>query len=281
MKAIDVHAHLSTQRGYVLRKAEDLALARKYYKVEIVYRTEREMAEEFREADVKAILVGPISKSIEEAKENHDYLAQMVKDYPDVFISAWADINPGFGSSALQELDRCITSLGMIGPVFESAYFNIPYNDKSCYPFYEMCIRLKASILLYVGTTGLGAGSPGGGGYSLNCFRPIPYLDEVAANFPELTIIASRPAWPWQDEMIAILLHKSNVFNEIHGWLPKYLTQELKREIRGRLQDRFLFGSDYPTFTYERIFREWEAEGFNSDVMDKFLYKNAQRVLNL
>ena len=41
----------------------------------------------------------------------------------------------------------------------------------------------------------------------------------------------AAPAWPWQDDMIAVMLHKPNVWNELHGWSPKYLTEALQREI--------------------------------------------------
>ena len=54
-------------------------------------------------------------------------------------------------------------------------------------------------------------------------------LSAARAEQPDLTIIAGRPAWPWQDDMISILLHKPNVWNELHGWSPKYLTDALKR----------------------------------------------------
>jgi predicted TIM-barrel fold metal-dependent hydrolase len=46
-------------------------------------------------------------------------------------------------------------------------------------------------------------------------------LDAVAARFGDLTIISARPAWPWQSEMIAVLLQKPNVWCELHGWSPK------------------------------------------------------------
>ena len=78
--------------------------------------------------------------------------------------------------------------------------------------------------------------------------------------------------------MIAVLVHKANVYNELHGWSPKYFPAELKREINGRLQDRFMFGSDYPWFAYERLFQDWEAEGYKSEVLDKLYCKNAQRL---
>jgi predicted TIM-barrel fold metal-dependent hydrolase len=64
--------------------------------------------------------------------------------------------------------------------------------------------------------------------HSLAPLQPFTGLPPV---FAELTIIAARPAWPWQSEMIAVLLHKPNVWHELHGWSPKYFTDELKRDI--------------------------------------------------
>jgi hypothetical protein len=34
--------------------------------------------------------------------------------------------------------------------------------------------------------------------------RPIPYLDEIALTFPDLTIVAGHIGYPWTDEMIAL-----------------------------------------------------------------------------
>ena len=70
---------------------------------------------------------------------------------------------------------------------------------------------------------------------------------------PELKIVAARPGWPWQAEVIAVLMHKRNIWYELHGWSPKYHTPDLKHEIPRRLKDRVLFGGDYPLFSYERL----------------------------
>ena len=88
---------------------------------------------------------------------------------------------------------------------------NVAANDPSYRPLYELCIDARAPVLIMVGTTGLGAGRPGGGGVRLDFSHP-RHLDDVAAAYPDLTIVASRPAWPWQTEMIAILLHKTSVW---------------------------------------------------------------------
>ena len=152
-------------------------------------------------------------------------------------------------------------------------------DDHRFYPLYDLCQSLGKAVQFHSGTTGFGAGTPGGMGLKLKYCRPIPHLDDVAADFPGLTIIACHPSWPWQDEMIAVCLHKANVSMEMSGWSPKYFSDALKREIRGRLQDRVMFGSDYPVLSYERLFRDWESEGYPDAVLEKVYLRNAERIL--
>ena len=89
---------------------------------------------------------------------------------------------------------------------------------------------------------------PGGMGSKLRHAHPSA-IDELAADFPNLTIIAAHPGWPWVDEMTAVALHKGNVFWELSGWAPKYFPAQLKVDIRGRLRDKIMFGSDYPSIS--------------------------------
>ena len=101
----------------------------------------------------------------------------------------------------------------------------------------------------------MGAGVPGGNGLKLDFGRPIPYIDDVAADFPNLTIIGAHPSWPWQEEMLAIAVHKTNVYIDLSGWSPKYFPPSLVKYANTLLQDRILFGSDYPFLTPERWLR--------------------------
>jgi predicted TIM-barrel fold metal-dependent hydrolase len=80
-----------------------------------------------------------------------------------------------------------------------------------------------------------------------------------------MKIIAGRPAWPWQEEMIAVMLHKPNVWAELHGWSPKYLTDTLKHEISRRFKHRIMFGADYPLFRYERLVQDWHSLGYDQE----------------
>jgi predicted TIM-barrel fold metal-dependent hydrolase len=124
----------------------------------------------------------------------------------------------------------------------------------------------------------LGAGLPGGDGILLDDCHP-RHLDRVAAKHPQLQIVAARPGWPWQAETIAVLMHKRNIWYEVHGWSPKYFTPDLKHEIPRRLRERVMFGADYPLFTYERLVRDWRSEGYAEDVLEDVFVNNAERFL--
>ena len=231
MKAIDIHSHFSTKEGYIFRTPEELNAAEKHYRFKINFKSEEEMAQDFRKWDVKSILDGWIPKTIEEAKECNNYVSSVVKRHTDVFLGWWTYVNPHTGKEGLNELERCIRELGVTGAMIHGIDTGVPCSDKKYYPFYELLDQENLPALIMVGMTGQKAGLPGGGGLQLRNGRPID-IDTVAADFHNLTIIASHPAWPWQGEMIAVMLHKSNVYNDLHGWSPKYFTPELKKEKR-------------------------------------------------
>ena len=154
-------------------------------------------------------------------------------------------------------------------------------NDRQFYPLFETIDALKVPVMIDVGTTGMGAGMPGGMGAQASATRIPPAIDELAADFPNLTIIAAHPGWPWVDEMTAVALHKGNVFWEMSGWAPKYFPAQLKVDIRARLQDKVMFGSDYPSIPYDRLFKEWGELGYTDAVMEKIFHGNAERILGL
>jgi predicted TIM-barrel fold metal-dependent hydrolase len=74
-------------------------------------------------------------------------------------------------------------------------------------------------------------------------------LDDVAADFPGLTVILAHPSVPWQAEAISMAVHKSNLYIDLSGWSPKYFPAEPVRAAGGMLSGKVLFGSDYPLIT--------------------------------
>ncbi len=287
MKAIDMHSHFWGKKGGLYSRVdlEERASAEKAYGFKpgnlSLDKTDEEMAQDLRKAGVKAIFDFGFTMGmpIEEVKELHDYAAQVRRDYRDVFIGTWITIDPRTGLKGLREVERCFKDLGggFWGVATNAAGLGIPPSDRAWYPFLDMCMQAKRPFLTCVGYTGWGSGVRGGRGFVLENCHP-RYVDEIAARFPDMTIIAARPAWPWTSEIIAVLRHKANVWTELHGWSPKYFADELKLQISHQLQDKVMFGADYPMFTYERLFRDWESLGYSPEVLEKVYYRNAQRL---
>ena len=90
-------------------------------------------------------------------------------------------------------------------------------------------------------------------------------LDDVAADFPGLTVILAHPSVPWADSAISMATHKSNVFIDLSGWSPKYFPADLVRAANSYLQDKVLFGTDYPLLTPERWLRDFETLDLKPD----------------
>lgn len=280
MKMIDIHSHWGTKRGYTLRTDEELAQQKKTWNSEPKYATEDQMADYFRSSNVRAVLDFGFTKFIplDEARAVHDYGFETERAHADVIIGHWIHIDPHTGLEGVRELRRCIENApGFIGFAVSGSGSGPP-SDPAWKPFYELCIEANIPALIFVGTTGLGAGLPGGDGILLDDCHP-RHLDQVAAKHPQLQIVAARPGWPWQAETIAVLMHKRNIWYEVHGWSPKYFTPDLKHEIPRRLRERVMFGADYPLFTYERLVRDWRSEGYAEDVLEDVFVNNAERFL--
>ena len=135
-------------------------------------------------------------------------------------------------------------------------------------------------MLVHTGQTGIGAGTRGGGGFRLGYSNPM-LLDGVAADFPDLDIVFAHPSVPWQDEALSIATHKSNVWIDLSGWSPKYFSENLVRAARTYLQDRVLFGSDFPMLHPTRWRDDFAAHGLDDKVTRKILRDNAIRLLGL
>src|SRR5450631_624739 len=246
MKIFDIHSHWGTRRGYPLQSEAELAQQQRVWNSEPHYHSEDEMADYFRAQNVQVILDLGFTKNLplDKVRAYHDYAMTVQAKHADVIFGLWLQIHPKNGDAGVAEFQRCIeASRGFVGYLVVGAGLGYPCDDPILAPYYDISEAMSRPVLAMVGYNGGGAGLPGGGGMMLDHCHP-RYIDALAARRPNLTIIAGRPAWPWQDEMIAVLLHKPNVWNELHGWSPKYFTDALKRDIPRRLSNRVMFGAD-------------------------------------
>ena len=61
-----------------------------------------------------------------------------------------------------------------------------------------------------------------------------------------MPIIMAHPSFPWQDEALSVAVHKPQVYIDLSGWSPKYFPPQLVQYANSLLQDKVLFGTDYP-----------------------------------
>ncbi|MBI4494795.1 MAG: amidohydrolase [Chloroflexi bacterium] len=281
VKAIDIHIHLSDEAAIKAMGARAQQMAQ-YFGRERKPVSVDELADQYRARNMMAVLMNTsdVTTSGNQPVPN-DHIAEAVRKHPDVFLG-FGVIDPWQGKLALDEIKRCAQELGLrgIGELNPGRQHFFP-NDPRFYPLWEEATRQGLIVLFHSGMMGAGAGRPGGMGYKLKYTQPIPYFDDVAADFPELKIISAHPSWPWSEENLAIARHKSNFFIDLSGWAPKYWPPSLTHHANTILQDKCLFGSDWPVITVERWMEEFEQLPIKPEARQKILLQNARKLLGL
>ena len=279
-RAIDFHVHLSTHEWMEGSMGPLIDAAERHFRTQIPIRTVDEMAEEFRTDDVLAVVLAwDAEAGMGLPATTNEFVAECVARHPDVFMG-FASVDPWKGKTGVKAFRHAISDLGLKGLKLHPGCQLFAPNDIRVYPLYETAVELGIPVLFHTGTTGLGAGIPGGGGIKLGYSRPI-LLDDVAADFPELTIVGAHPSWPWQDEMLAVAQHKTNVWIDLSGWSPKRWSPDLVRAVLGPLQDRALYGSDYPFITFAKWLDAFHTLDPSPEIEHKVLVGNAARLLGL
>ncbi|MGZ4434515.1 MAG: amidohydrolase family protein [Trebonia sp.] len=275
MRAIDFHVHLPTpdwldgsMDGYV-------EAAEAYFRSTVERQSLGELADKYRALDVLAVLLAwDAETATGRPRVPNETIAAACREYPDAFTGL-GSVDP-HKPSAVDEVAR-IAELGLRGVKFHPSLQAFAPDDPTYWPVFAACERHGLLALFHTGTSGIGARQPGGQGIRIDYAHPLK-LDAVAAAHPELTMVAAHFGWPWQMDLIAVALHKTNVYIDISGWSPKRIPPEVVRELKGRLSGQFLWGSDFPFIAPERCLAELDELGLASPAL---LRDNAARVLRL
>jgi predicted TIM-barrel fold metal-dependent hydrolase len=107
------------------------------------------------------------------------------------------------------------------------------------------------------------------------------HVDDVAVDFPDLKIVLAHPSFPWQDEALAVALHKPLVYIDLSGWSPKYFPPQLIQYANTLLKDKVLFGTDYPLITPDRWIADFARLDIREEVRPLIMKANACRLLSL
>lgn len=279
MRAIDFHVHLPTPEWLDVSMKGYVEAAESYFRSKVARRSLEDLAREYASIDVMAVLLAwDAETATGRPRVPNQLVADACRDFPETFVG-FGSVDPLKGDKAVQELDR-IADLDLKGVKLHPSLQAFAPNDERFWPLYERCQDLGLIVLFHTGTSGIGAGQPGGQGIRIDLARPI-LLDAPAAAFPDLQIIAAHFGYPWHLELLAMALHKTNIHIDISGWAPRYIPTEVLRDMKGRLQDQFVFGSDYPFIQPQRCLDELTALDLPAPVLHKVLVENGRKLLGL
>lgn len=203
---------------------------------------------------------------------SNDEVASFVRAAPERLVGV-ASVDLSRPMAAVRELRRTVKELDLRALRMLPWLWNAPPNDRRYYPLYAECIELGIPFCLQVGHTGpLCPSEPG---------RPIPYLDQVALDFPELVIVGGHIGYPWTDEMIALATKYPNVYIDTSAYKPKRYPASLKDFMRGHGRKKVLFGSNFPMVMPADCVAQLDELGLDEEARALFVGGNARRVFKL
>ncbi len=239
-----------------------------------------EIASYYRERKM-ACVVFPVDNELADgsAPVPNEEVAEAARRHPDVLIP-FASIDPHRGAVGVAAARRLIGEYGIRGFKFHPSTQRFYPNDRLAYPLYEVISDAGLPALFHTGQTGIGAGTRGGGGIRLKYSNPM-HVDDVAVDFPDLKIVLAHPSFPWQDEALAVALHKPLVYIDLSGWSPKYFPPQLIQYANTLLKHKVLFGTDYPLITPDRWIADFAKLDIREEVRPLIMKGNACQLLSL
>lgn len=279
--AIDMHVHIEVDdRGHASLPQSLIDAATAYFKTEPKRPALDEVANYYRERKMAAVVFTVDAESALGHKPVSSFeIAEGAARNNDVLIP-FGSVDPLQPKKAVETAKRLLNEAGVRGFKFHPTVQNFNPRGESIFPLYELLQDAGVPALFHTGQTGIGAGTPGGSGMRLGLSNP-ELLDDVAACFPQLNIIMAHPSVPWQEEALAVATHKANTWIDLSGWSPKYFPEALVRQANSLLQNKVLFGSDYPLLTPDRWLNDFAELSIKDEVRPKILKHNALRLLGL
>lgn len=203
---------------------------------------------------------------------DNEEVAGWVEAHPDTFVGA-CTANLYQPMEAVRAIRHYVGERGFKAVRLVPWLWNLPPNDRRYYPVYTACCDLGVPFLTQIGHTGpLCPSEPG---------RPIPYLDEVLLEFPDLVVVGGHVGVPWMGEVLSLARKYPNFYIDTSAYKVKRLPLELIEYMRGRGRSKVLFGTNFPMITPQDGLAGLEDLGLDEETTRLFLRDNAARILGL
>ena len=203
---------------------------------------------------------------------SNDEVAAFVREAPERLVGV-GSVDISRPREAVREIRRCVRGLGFKAIRVLPWLWELPPTHARFYPVLSECCELGVPFCTQVGHTGPLMPSEVG--------RPIPYIDQVAIDFPELVMVCGHIGYPWTEEMIAVATKHENVYIDTSAYTVRRYPAQLVAYLRSHGAGKVLFGTNWPMIAPRKALEGLDELGLSSEGRAAFLSGNAARVFAL
>ena len=278
MGAIDYWCNLFTPEGikHTFEEPAEVADVVKWWGLQFTGKSVAEFTRDLDDAGVDVVL-------IPSAKMASYETSQLIWDVPEEDVVAVAEavpgrikglvgINPREGMRGVRRLEQWVRTGHFVGAHLHAYGFGLPINHRRFYPFYAKCVELGVPVVMQVGHSAERMPSEMG--------RPI-HIDDIALDFPELTIVGAHTGWPWVEELLALAWKHRNVYVGTSAHHPRYWDPSMVRFANSRGKGKVLFGTDYPVMDYRDALKAIAELPLKDEARELVVGGAARRVFGL
>ncbi|GAA0476624.1 amidohydrolase family protein [Parasphingorhabdus litoris] len=203
---------------------------------------------------------------------SNEEVSDQIDSAPDRFRGlATVDLtNP---MQAVRDIRQWVDGEKFVGVRVVPWLWDLPPNDRRYYPIYAACVDLGVPFCTQIGHTGPLLRSETG--------RPIPYLEDVLLDFPELVVVGGHVGFPWIDELISLTIKFPNFHVDTSAYAVHRLPADFISFMKGLGSKRVMFGTNWPMLSPQQCLQHLDQLDLTPEQQDAFLFGNARRVFNL
>jgi predicted TIM-barrel fold metal-dependent hydrolase len=251
-----------------------------FYKIE---KAEEKLIEIIKKMNYVKIIISGIEGTYLEYIYGNNEVLELYKKYPEIIIP-FAHFRLGIDKiNKIEEFLR----MGFKGLKFIFPLKN--YDDEEYFPVYEKMEKENLIGIFHTGIVSRKGAENKKENISSGRMRPV-FLDTIARNFPELSIIGAHLGYPWYEEAVEVARVNPNVYFDISGPCIYSRSQLYFKEIfwhknkflKRSIIDKLIFGSDIyyqniPNFVKDlkNFFRKIDAE----ENIEDFFYNTGKKIL--
>lgn len=278
MGAVDYWCNIFTAEGikHTFEDPAEVADVVKWWGLKFVGKTLEEFVAYMDDADVDQVLIPSAKMASYQTRQliwdvQEEQVRELAQAAPGRIFGLFG-INPMEGMAGVRRLQESVGDGVFVGAHLHTYGFGLPLNDRKYYPFYAKCAELGVPVVMQVGHSAERMPSEMG--------RPI-LIDDIALDFPELTIVGAHTGWPWVEELIALAWKHRNVYVGTSAHHPKYLDKSLLSFANSRGKGKVMWGTDYPVMDYKNALDAVEGLGLKDDAKQLFIGDAARSVFKI